>query len=109
MALDHFCVLFTYIKFAVFQGSPLGRSASPIDLAGSPHSPSTLGGNGPNQPVNYPDAMALAGQNYQHFMDLTNEVQKIICYLRWNCKTLLLKFCNLYVMFPSFSSLDKQK
>jgi len=61
----------------VMQGSPLGRSASPIDLAGSPHSPSTLGGTGPNQPVNYPDAMALAGQNYQHFMDLTNEVQKM--------------------------------
>ena len=81
MALDHFRVLFTNIKFAVFQGSPLGRSASPIDLAGSPHSPSTLGGTGPTQPVNYPDAMALAGQNYQHFMDLTNEVQKmtVVC------------------------------
>jgi len=63
----------------VMQGSPLGRSASPIDLVGSPHSPTTLSGTGPNQPnpVNYPDAMALAGQNYQHFMDLTNEVQKM--------------------------------
>jgi len=69
----------------VMQGSPLGRSASPIDFVGSPHSPSTLGGTGPpgqqpqSQSVNYPDAMALAGQNY--FMDLTNEVQKmtVVC------------------------------
>ena len=73
------------MKVSLFQGSPLGRSASPIDFVGSPHSPSTLGGTGPpgqqpqSQSVNYPDAMALAGQNY--FMDLTNEVQKmtVVC------------------------------
>ena len=78
-------MFFLLIQNSPFQGSPLGRSASPIDLVGSPHSPTTLGGTGNNQPnpVNYPDAMALAGQNYQHFMDLTNEVQKmtVVCLL----------------------------
>lgn len=61
----------------VMQGSPINRSASPIDFVGSPHSP--LAGQHALQQhtaVNYPDAMALAGPN-QHFMDLTNEVQKM--------------------------------
>ena len=58
-----------------FQGSPIGRSSSPIDMIGSPHSPT---GNGSSTSCpQYPDAMALAGQNYQHFMDLTKDVQKL--------------------------------
>lgn len=56
----------------LLQGSPIGRSSSPIDMIGSPHSPI---GNG--SCPQYPDAMALAGQNYQNFMDLTKDVQKL--------------------------------
>jgi len=55
-------------------GSPIGRSSTPIDCVGSPHSPSGSA-SGPSQ--QYPDAMAMAGQNYQHFMELTNDVQKL--------------------------------
>ena len=57
----------------LLQGSPMGQSSSPIDMIGSPHSPATGNGSCPQ----YPDAMALAGQNYQHFMDLTKDVQKL--------------------------------
>ena len=61
----------------IFQGSPIGRSSTPIDCAGSPHSPSGNGGGVGGQPQSYPDAMAMAGPNYQHFMELTNDVQKL--------------------------------
>ena len=45
-------------------------------MIGSPHSPTGNGGSSTSCPQ-YPDAMALAGQNYQHFMDLTKDVQKL--------------------------------
>jgi len=61
----------------VMPGSPIGRSSTPIDCAGSPHSPSGNGGGVGGQPQSYPDAMAMAGPNYQHFMELTNDVQKL--------------------------------
>ena len=64
-------------SFTFFQGSPIGRSSTPIDCAGSPHSPSGNGGGVGGQPQSYPDAMAMAGPNYQHFMELTNDVQKL--------------------------------
>jgi hypothetical protein len=64
--------------YSIFQGSPIGRSSTPIDCAGSPHSPGGVGG----PPQSYPDAMAMAGPNYQHFMELTNDVQKlsVVCF-----------------------------
>ena len=61
----------------ILQGSPIGRSSTPIDCAGSPHSPSGNGGGVGGPPQSYPDAMAMAGPNYQHFMELTNDVQKL--------------------------------
>jgi hypothetical protein len=61
----------------VMPGSPIGRSSTPIDCAGSPHSPSGNGGGVGGPPQSYPDAMAMAGPNYQHFMELTNDVQKL--------------------------------
>ena len=47
-------------------------SSTPIDIVGSPHSPSVSGST-----QSYPDAMAMAGPNYQHFTELTNDVQKL--------------------------------
>ena len=47
-------------------------SSTPIDIVGSLHSPSVSGST-----QSYPDAMAMAGPNYQHFTELTNDVQKL--------------------------------
>ena len=47
--------------YSIFQGSPIGRSSTPIDWVGSPHLPG--GVDGP--PQSYPDAMVMALPNYQ--------------------------------------------
>ncbi len=101
---DMFVWSMFYVSMSVdFQGSPLGRSTSPIDILGSPHSPantvnSSLGKQtcpcpcqchciltnmmaitGNSAPI-YPDAMTLAGQGYQtsqQQMDLANKFQRV--------------------------------
>lgn len=53
----------------------MGRSTSPVDVSGSPHSPGT-GSLGSSAPI-YSEAVMMAGQNYQHYMELTKDVQKL--------------------------------
>ena len=49
----------------------------------------------------YPDAMAMAGQNYQHFMELTKDVQKlsVVCAVATATADPLIRF------FACFTSL----
>lgn len=85
------------------KGSPIGRSSSPTDIIGSPHSPAGNGvvGSCPQ----YPDAMALAGPNYQHFMDLTKDVQKLSV-VRENLRPTVLEF-SFYALLYYSSKLPK--
>ena len=89
----------------IFQGSPIGRSSTPIDCAGSPHSPSGNGGGVGGQPQSYPDAMAMAGPNYQHFMELTNDVQKLSVVCEKKTITFALLSFFLFFLLASFNLL----
>ena len=84
------------------QGSPIGRSSTPIDCVGSPHSPSGSA-SGPSQ--QYPDAMAMAGQNYQHFMELTNDVQKLSVVCEKKNNHICAIFFFLFFLLASFNLL----